>query len=71
MLRADNDEDENLEKKIVSSRCGVCDATYADVKTKVGKYGNDGSFGVVVKEFSFLFLVLCSSLFVSSGVETM
>lgn len=26
LLRADRDEEENFEKKIVSSRCGVCDA---------------------------------------------
>lgn len=42
LLRADRDEDENLEKKIVSSRCGICEARYAEVKTRIGKYGRDG-----------------------------
>ena len=43
LLRADSEEEENLEKKIVSRRCGVCDATYADVKIRVEKYGKEGS----------------------------
>ena len=42
MLRADRDDEENFEKKIVSSRCGVCEARYADVRIKVEKYGREG-----------------------------
>lgn len=37
LFRAERDEDENFEKKIVSSRCGVCDARYAAVRIRVGK----------------------------------
>lgn len=41
-MRAESEDEENLEKKIVSSRCGVWDARYADVKINVEKYGRDG-----------------------------
>ena len=37
LFRADRDDEENFEKKIVSSRCGMCEARYADVRMRVGK----------------------------------
>lgn len=42
LFRAERDDEENLEKKIVSSRWGVCEARYADVRIKVEKYGREG-----------------------------
>lgn len=42
LLRAESEDDENLEKKIVSRRWGVWDARYADVRINVEKYGRDG-----------------------------
>ena len=42
LFRADKDEEENFEKKMVSSRCGICEARYAEVRIRVGKYGNVG-----------------------------
>lgn len=42
LFRADREDEENLEKKIVSSLCGVWDAKYADVKISVEKYGSEG-----------------------------
>jgi hypothetical protein len=42
LLRAESEDEENLEKKIVSRRWGVWDARYADVRINVEKYGRDG-----------------------------
>ena len=42
MFRADREDEENFEKKIVSRRWGVWEARYAAVKIKVGKYGKVG-----------------------------
>lgn len=42
LFRADSEDEENFEKKIVSRRWGMCEARYADVRIRVAKYGRDG-----------------------------
>jgi hypothetical protein len=37
LFRAEREEEENLEKKIVSRRWGVWEAKYADVRMRVEK----------------------------------
>ena len=41
-MRAESEEEENLEKKIVSSLWGMCEAKYAEVSIRVAKYGRVG-----------------------------
>lgn len=67
LFRAESEDEENFEKKIVSRRWGMCEARYADVRIRVAKYGRDGRGDGADTAFSDGFAIVPATCVGSSG----